>query len=298
MSNESITGKGTNEQLVVRIQAGEDVAENMLALWQQNKGFINKLALKYSGYAEIDDLRQEGYLGLCEAVYHYDIGVGIPFINYAAFWIKQVMQRYIENHSSIVRIPVGLQNDIRKYKKIKGEYLKYYGCEPTNKEMRSFLGVSIEKLEQIQNVAQMANVRSLSEPIGEEEDCNLGELVASGEDIEEDAIKRLDAANMKKELWVEVGTLPDSLAKVIRYRYKDDMTFKEIGQQLGIEFERVRSMEAKAMRTLRSPQKIKKFRRYFEQYISAAPIRHIGVETFQRTWTSSTEWAAIEKCGM
>lgn len=97
----------TNEQLVARIQAGENEATNMLELWQKNKGFIYKMATKFQAYAEIKDLLQEGYLGLCVAVQHYETIEGVSFIHYAAFWIKHVMRRYIDNCCSVVRIPVG-----------------------------------------------------------------------------------------------------------------------------------------------------------------------------------------------
>ena len=83
----------TNEQLVARIQVGEDTAVNMLQLWEQNQRFIGMIAVKYSGYAEMDDLKQEGYLALCEAVRHYNPDQGVPFINYAAFYIRLGMQR-------------------------------------------------------------------------------------------------------------------------------------------------------------------------------------------------------------
>ena len=99
----------TNEQLVARIQVGEDTAVNMLQLWEQNQRFIGMIAVKYSGYAEMDDLKQEGYLALCEAVRHYNPDQGVPFINYAAFYIRQGMQRYIENSGNCIRIPVHRQ---------------------------------------------------------------------------------------------------------------------------------------------------------------------------------------------
>ena len=99
----------SNEQLVIRIRAGEDTAANMLQLWKQNQRFIGMIAVKYSGYAEMDDLKQEGYLALCEAVRHYNPDQGVPFINYAAFYIRQGMQRYIENSGNCIRIPVHRQ---------------------------------------------------------------------------------------------------------------------------------------------------------------------------------------------
>lgn len=106
----------TNEQLVTRIKAGIDTAENMLQLWEQNRGLIGTIAVKYKGYEDLDDLRQQGYIGLCNAVENYRAGEGIPFANYAALWIRQSMTRYIENNGKLVRIPVHEAGRQLKYK--------------------------------------------------------------------------------------------------------------------------------------------------------------------------------------
>ena len=155
----------TNEQLVALIRAGENEADNMLKLWNRNKGFVFKTAKKYSGYVEMDDLMQEGYLGLCEAVRCYDAEKGVPFINYAALWIRQAMQRYIDNSSNVVRIPVYLGDLVKRYKKLNNEYFKYYGMKPTDREMSSFLGVSEEETsgrkEKCQNGADSKPERAL-----------------------------------------------------------------------------------------------------------------------------------------
>lgn len=280
----------TNEQLVLRIQAGENEAENMLELWQQNKGFIYKMAIKYKGYAEIEDLLQEGYIGLCYAVQHYNADQYSSFIHYAAFWIKQVMLRYIDNCCSVVRIPVNARNEILQYKKIHSEYRKWYGKEPTDREMRAFLGVSIEKLESIKKNALAVTVRSLDEPIGgEDEDILLSDTLSSDQELEEDIIKRLDTAAMTEALWSAVDELPDNMPEVLRHRYQDNMTRNEVGQQLGITASQAGTIEYKALRKLRIPSKCEQFRGYYEQYISASPIYHVGVERFNRTWTSSVE---------
>lgn len=280
----------TNEQLVLRIQAGENEAENMLELWQQNKGFIYKMAIKYKGYAEIEDLLQEGYIGLCYAVQHYNADQYSSFIHYATFWIKQVMLRYIDNCCSVARIPVNARNEILQYKKIHSEYRKWYGKEPTDREMRAFLGVSIEKLESIKKNALAVTVRSLDEPIGgEDEDILLSDTLSSDQELEEDIIKRLDTAAMTEALWSAVDELPDNMPEVLRHRYQDNMTRNEVGQQLGITASQAGTIEYKALRKLRIPSKCEQFRGYYEQYISASPIYHVGVERFNRTWTSSVE---------
>lgn len=285
----------TNEQIVLRIKAGEDVAENMLQLYEQNRGMIYQVAKKYSGYAEMDDLMQEGYLALCEAVRHYSPDQGATFLHYAAFWIKQVMMRYIENCGSLVRIPTHARECIIKYKKIFGEYKKLYGREPSDIEMRAFLHVRQEKLEDIKKSLRMDDIQSLSKPIsGEDEEILLGDLVASDQVLEEDVCRKLDYEIMKKALWNTVDSLPEREADVIRKRYQDKMTLKETGQQLGVNIERARQIEAKAFRRLRIPSKCEKFRSYFEQYISASPIHHVGVSKFQRTWTSAVELCVLE----
>lgn len=285
-----------NEQLVARIQAGEDEAENMLQLWDQNQYFIISIAGKFSRYAEMDDLQQEGYIALCNAVRHYDADQGVPFINYAAFWIRQGMRRYIENCCSTVRIPVHAHEDIGKYKRVSNEFRKEYGREASDREMRGLLGVSREKLDQIKKDVQMGQIRSLSEPIGGEDgDISLGDVVASGDTLEEDIMQELDAEVMKRDLWLAVDDLPGNLPAVIRCRFLDGKTLQEAGQIVGIKTEAARQQQNKALRTLRQSSRGRKYRGYYEEYISAAPVYHVGVESFQRTWTSATERAALRR---
>lgn len=133
-----------NEQLVARIQAGEDVAENMLKLYDQNKGFIAKVAKKYQGLAELDDLLQEGYIGLSEAVDHFDAGRGVSFIHYAAFWIRQGMKRYVDNCGGTIRLPVHAREDVYEYNRAVKEYRRQFGEWPSDCALCSILDVSRE----------------------------------------------------------------------------------------------------------------------------------------------------------
>ncbi len=284
----------TNEQLAARIQAGEDTAENMLQLWQQNEGFIAKLAMKYQGCAELDDLKQEGYLGLCEAARQYDQEQGASFIGYAGFWIRQAMKRYIDNCCSVVRIPVNAGEWIQKYHRAVKEYRKYYGTEPPERALCSILKVSREKLHSIQKDARMGQIDSLSRPVsGEDEELTLADMVSSGEDMEEEVIKALDRENMELELWLAVDDLPDSLPAVVRFRYREGKTLEQTGRSLGVSRSRITELERKAFRMLRTEKRSRKFRCYYEEYLKAAPVHHVGVERFNRTWTSSVERDAL-----
>lgn len=283
----------TNECIVAAVQAGDDKAENMLELWQQNKGFIAMMARRYSAGAEMEDLEQEGYIALCEAVQHYDPGRGMSFISYAAFWIKRRM-RICADNSRAVRLSFNAGDEVRQYQKIMREYQQEYGCDPSDWELCGFLYVSREKLDQIRKAAQMGQIRSLSEPIpGMDEDISIGDTVASGEDMEEETIQEIDKEQMKRELWLAVDQLPGNLPTAVRLRYENGLTLEKTGQALGVNRERARQLESKAMRILRQPHRCRVFRAYFEEYLSAAPIHHVGVRRFNETWTSEVEREAL-----
>lgn len=283
----------TNECIVAAVQAGVNEAENMLQLWKQNKGFIAMMARRYSAGAEIEDLEQEGYIALCEAVQHYDPARGMSFISYAAFWIKRRM-RICADNSRTVRLSFNAGDEVRQYQKIMREYRQEYGCDPSDWELCGFLYVSREKLDQIRIAAQMGNIRSLDEPVqGVDGDISLGDTVVSGEDAVEEAIREIDKEQMKRELWLAVDQLPGDLPAAVRLRYENGLTLEKTGQTLGVNRERARQLESKAMRILRQPHRCRTFRAYFEEYLSAAPIHHVGVQRYLETWESEVEREAL-----
>lgn len=284
-----------NEQLVARIQAGENEAENMLQLWVQNKAFIGTMAWKYSGLAEMEDLEQEGFIGLCEAVRHYEPCKEVPFINYAAFWIRQAMRRYVDNCGAVVRLPSNMYDWIRKYKKTLREYRQEYKEWPSDSALCWLMGVNRKKLQEIQRAVRMADIGSLDAPLEGAEDGELTVLdtVSSREDLEEDACQRMDSAKLAHAVWVAVDQLPGDLPAAVRLRYQDGLTLEKTGQVLGVSRERVRQLENKAFRILRQPHRCKKFRAYFDEYLAAAPIHHRGLQAYMTTWESEVEREAL-----
>lgn len=266
----------------------------MTLLWQQNQNFIAMIARKYSSCAEMEDLEQEGYIGLYEAVKHYDTSSEVPFINYAAFWIRQVMRRYIDNCGRVVRIPTHAVDKMQRYKKIKSEYQKYYGKIPTDREMSAFMGMDEESLKSIKKTAAMGQIRSLDEPINsDEEDIYIGDTIASKEDVEADVIDRIDSDIMSRELWAAVDRLPDLQGKVLRCRFLEKKTYQQTGEKLGISVSAVRQQQSKAMSLLRNRGRNKGFIGYREEFLPAASIHHVGVRSFQHTWTSEVEREAL-----
>ncbi len=279
-----------NEQLVARIQAGEDVAGNMLKLYDQNRGFLTSMAKKYQGLAEMDDLLQEGYIGLSEAVDHFDADRGVSFIHYAAFWIRPGMRRYVDNCGSTIRLPVHAREDVYEYNRAVKEYRKQFGEWPSDFALCRLLKVSREKLQEIKKNVHMGRIRSLSETLnGEGTDLTLEDTIASDQDLEEEAVRRADAAAMKRELWIAVDRLPGNLPEVIKKRYIDGQTLDEISESLGVNYNGVRQIQNKALRTLRRPSMSRKYRRYYEEYIAAKSYHHVGVESFMRTGLSEVE---------
>lgn len=284
-----------NEQIVARIQAGEDEAENMLQLWRQNRRFIATIARKYTSLAEMEDLEQEGYIGLCEAVRHYEPEKGVKFIGYAAFWIRQAMRRYTDNCGAVVRVPSGMTDWVKAYKKAAAQYKREYGEWPSEGILCWLLDISYKKLQEIREAARMGDIGSLDAPI-DTEDGNLSvmDTVASGEDLEEDVCQRMDREKLERTVWVAVDQLPGNQPSALRLIYLGGMNRRQAGEKLGLSLSKARDIELKALRTLRQPDRCRKFQAYYEEYLSAAPIHHVGVESFQRTWTSEVEREAIE----
>lgn len=289
----------TNEQLAARIQAGENVGNNMAILYDQVKDFIHAMAYKYHGQGELEDLEQEGFLSLYDAIDHYEADQGVKFLTYASHWIRQRMQKYIQNTGSPLRLSAGRQEAIRKYRKFCTEFQAEQGCKPTEAELCRSLWLTLEQLREIQYDACMTAVKSLDAPIKGaegEEDITLGELAASAADPCEELLDRLEQEELCSILWQCVDGLPGKQPDVIRSRYKDNMTMKQCGQFCGISEAEVRKQQLKALRSLRSGENAKKLRPFLPEdaWIYSGALIGNGVERFNHTWTSSTERVALE----
>lgn len=283
-----------NEQLVIKIKAGIDVADNMLALWQQNRGFIHKIVNQYKAYAEEEDLEQEGYLGLSDAVSHYNPDEGVTFLHYASFWIKQCMSRYVKSNGTI-RLPEFMQGRIREYNRMVQNWLQNYHREPTDMEICRFLDISWEMLENLRKAAQMAQIGSLDVPVGEEGDCSMYDLLPSGMDEEEQTIEKIQHEQLCAVLCPLVDALPGQQSQVIRARYQERRTLADIAKEKGVTLDAIRQQEAKGLRELRKPSRSKLLRPFLpeDDRIYSRALQGNGVGSFNRTWTSSTERVAL-----
>lgn len=266
--------------------------DELIELWNKHRPFIYKTALQYSGYAEMDDLMQEGYLGLYSAAIRFDESAGVSFLTYAAFWIRQRMRRYIENCCSTVRISSGMAARVQKYKKLQSDYQKQFGRKPSAGEIWALMGISRSEYNAMQQAVRMGQIASLSAPTNDD-DTVIGDTIGN-DGIEDAIIDRIDQEDMKRDVHAAVDKLPDRERAAISMKYFDNLTPEQIGELEEKSPEDVRRCQSKALRRLRTPQYSAPLRCYVGlsdwQLLAAM---HSTVSGFKRTWTSATEKAAF-----
>lgn len=258
---------------------------------------IVELARKYSAVAEQEDLEQEAYFAISKAVDSYDHEKGASFLTWARFWIRQQMVRYIQNHG-IVRLPVHSGERIRKYRELQSAFLMQIGRLPTVMEYCYYLGCSEEVLQGIQKAEQMRKIGSLDIPLPgiEDGDISVGDSVADQTDQYGDVLDDMERQQLKAVLWPMVDELPGDEPEIIRKRYQEGLTFKEIGKELGLSMEAVRQWERKGLGELRKPSRSRILKEFLDDNrIYNSALHGNGISSFNRSWTSSTERVALRR---
>lgn len=289
----------TNEELVALIQEGTDVTENMGLLYQQNIGLIKKLlkptmkSIYGSAVIEVEDLLQEAYFGLVDAVNKYDPTTEVPFMAYASDFIKFAAVRYKQNFLHLSRVPEYQLQFIGKYKDYVKAYSKEHDRKPSDEEIAQGLNIPLKKVKDISRTIDGMLVKSFEEPVKDTDEACLGDSIESDFSVEDFVIENEIAPIKKGIVWGCVSRLKEREIAFVRKHYVEEQSLQTIGSEVGLTYNSMYALREKVLKELRKMDELKAV--YFNFDYESESLKNSSFGSWKNTWESSVEKAVFRK---
>lgn len=284
----------SNEELVSEIRQGRNVPENLNQLYLNNQVMLRKTAEGFKWSKEpVEDLAQVGWVGLQTAIDKYDPEVGVKFLSYALFWVRQEIRRYIETCGHLVRLPSFRQEQVYQYQQFVMQYREQHnGDDPEPDTICRALEISGEVLERIKKALRVQSLDSLERPLPGVEDLALSDTIQDDFSVSDEVTDKVLADDIKAEIWAILDALkPDHRTALIETVMKC-RTLADVAEDLGVVYQRVAQLRNLAIKNIRKMSAFKKLEEDYADLYGLA-LRGSGLGTFLVTQTSSTEAAAL-----
>ena len=288
----------SNEEIIDQIRKdGDPERKLLLDLWERNAGMIRNASKRFDSYIEPDDMLQECYIAFHNAVKDYDPAAGFTFITHLKNAVVWHLSRYVKECGAMIRIPDYQRQQIRRYRKYCRQYYQSHGEEPSDDLIRRALGLSKKQLDQLRADSLCSTMASLDKPIfsdGDEDLFLMDTVMDPAADVEMDVSESVFSQERRRAVWDAVDSLDKPLeATAIRAYYQAGKTYKQIGEAAGISGNMVRNRIASGIRKLRTGKRYRVLRDFVDLSPEYSKGLQGGMNSFNRTWTSSTEQTAL-----
>ncbi len=283
----------TNEQIVSEIRNGYSVTDYMQLLYESNLPLIKKFIKPYTTYEPMEDLLQESYFGLWEAVQHYESSANVRFMTYAEYWIKQSVQRYLEKCGSMVRIPSHTRQRIGRYKKTVQELEQELGRVPTDNEIADKMRISVGLLPELR--IQMQGIASLDTPLADDNSLTLSDTIQADFSLEDETIGKMYAEHSKSQLWGIVERFTSNRENsIIKEIFINNRTMAAVARELGITIDRIRQIKEKGLRRLRIGRAKRELLEKFD-IVESGIYRNSMNKFNEQGFTSTVEYITLRR---
>ena len=284
----------SNEEIIAEIRRRPDCCRELMGtLWQQNEGIVRKVCRKYAGLDEPEDILQEAFLAMWQAVQGFDLEAGIKFTTYLSGAIEKHIPRYLDGNGAQM-VPGRIRARLRRYRDFLETYREETGGEPELEEIREATGLTLKEIEAFQSGQYDRQTVSLDAPVESRDGdaASLYEAIADPQDAFSGVEGEIYQDQLSRCLWACVDSLPEKQPEIIRARYQGGLTVEAAGQSCGMTKAEARRTERQALQELQRGKNRRKLSPFYET-IRTAAMRGTGVARFNQTWTSATEREAL-----